>query len=165
MSKTYELTKDQTEEIKKTRKINKDKNVDKRLKSVELRGEGYKNSEIAKRVEVHPKVVSLWFCKYVKEGISGLMKKKRVGNRRNLSLDEERKLIDEFKEKASTGQYVTVKEIKIAYCKKIGHTCGKGQIYKVLARQGWRKIVPRKEHPKKASPEVIEASKKKLTIE
>ncbi|MBR4040361.1 MAG: winged helix-turn-helix domain-containing protein [Clostridia bacterium] len=33
------------------------------------------------------------------------------------------------------------------------------QIYYVLHRHGWRKIMPRSRHPKKASEEAIEASK------
>jgi transposase len=115
MPKTYKITEAQMEEIKVSRKTNKDKNVDKRLRAVELRGDGYKNNEIAIKVEAHPTVVSRWICKYIKEGISGLMKGKYVGNNRNLSLDEERKFIDGFKKKAKKGQYVTVKEIKIAY--------------------------------------------------
>lgn len=154
----YEITGTQIVEITETRKRNKDKKVDKRLRAVEMRSAGYKNNEIAAKVEAHPTVVSRWICNYLKEGISALMKGKYIGNRRNLSLEEEREFVDGFREKASSGQYVTVKEIKIAYCKKIGHECGKGQIYRVLARQGWRKIVPRKEHPKKAFPEAIEAS-------
>jgi transposase len=160
MPKAYKIEEEQITEIKEARKTTKDKNVDKRLRAVELRGLGYKNSEIAEKVEANAKVVSRWICKYFKDGINALMRGKFGGNRRNLTLEEERKFIDEFKGKAEKGQLVTVKEIKIAYCEKIGHKCGKGQIYRVLARQGWRKIVPRKEHPKKAIPEAIEASKK-----
>ena len=147
-------------EIKRRRKLNCDKVVDKRLRAVQLRGEGLGDKEIAAIVEAHPTVVSRWVCKYVKDGISGLLKGNYVGNRRNLPLEEEIKFIAEFKEKAAKGHLVTVKEIKIAYCEKIGHQCGKGQIYRVLERQGWRKVVPRKEHPNKASEAEIEASKK-----
>ncbi len=163
MQKAYEITEEQKAEIERERKRNKDKKVEKRLRSVQLRGEGYSNKEIADRVEAHPKVVSRWICKYTKEGIAGLMKKQRGGNRRNITKEEERELLDGFKEKAEKGELVTVKEIKIAYCEKIGHTCGKGQIYRVLKRHGWGKIVPRKEHPNKASEAEIEASKK-LTL-
>jgi glucose dehydrogenase len=77
-----------------------------------------------------------------------------------MPLDEETRFIDGFKEKAAKGQYVTVKEMKIAYCEAIGHKCGNGQIYRVLKRQKWRKVVPRKEHPNKASAAEIDASKK-----
>lgn len=151
-------------EIESHRKQNKDKNVDKRLRAVQLRGEGYSNKEIADKVEAHETVVSRWICSYAKNGVTAILKGSYSGNRRNLSLEDETKFIDEFKEKAEKGELVTVKEIKIAYCKKIGRKCGGGQIYRVLARQKWRKVVPRKEHPNKASEAEIEASKK-LTIE
>ncbi|MGI6691142.1 MAG: winged helix-turn-helix domain-containing protein [Christensenellales bacterium] len=35
---------------------------------------------------------------------------------------------------------------------------GHGTIYAVLERHGWRKVIPRPRHPKKASQEVVEAS-------
>jgi hypothetical protein len=50
--------------------------------------------------------------------------------------------------------------VRQLYCEKIGHRCGSGQIYRVLERQKWRKIVPRKAHPNKASEVEIETSKK-----
>jgi transposase len=99
-------------------------------------------------------------CNYTKHGISTLLKGQRGGNRRNMSLEEESEFIAGFKEKAEKGQLVTVKEIKIAYCEMIGHKCGNGQIYRVLKRQKWRKVVPRKKHPNKASEAEIDASKK-----
>ena len=160
MPKTYKISEEQKAEIEKYRKTNKDKTTDKRLRALQLRGEGCSYKEIAAIVEAHPTVVSRWVCKYVKNGISAMLKGKYIGNRRNLPLEEEIKFIAEFKEKAVKGHLVTVKEIKIAYCEKIGRQCGKGQIYRVLERQGWRKVVPRKEHPNKASEAEIEASKK-----
>ena len=164
MPKTYKITENQLEEIRGYRKINKDKNVEKRLRAVQLRGEGFNDKAIAVAVESNPTVVSRWVCKYVKDGITALLEGKHAGNRRNMTLDEESKFISGFKEKAEKGECVTVKEIKVAYCEKIGHICGRGQIYRVLKRQGWRKIVPRKEHPNKATEAEIEASKK-LTFE
>lgn len=164
MAKAYEISQEQMVEIESHRKQNKDKCVDKRLRAVQLRGEGYSNKEIADRVEAHSIVVSRWICSYVKNGITAILKGDYSGNRRNLTLEEETKFIDGFKEKASNGELVTVKEIKVAYCKKIGHKCGNGQIYRVLERQKWRKVVPRKEHPNKASEVEIETSKK-LTSE
>jgi transposase len=160
----YEISEEQMVEIKNHRKQNKDKNVDKRLRAVQLRGEGYSNKEISETVETHSTVVSRWICNYVKGGINTILKGKYGENHRNLTLEEEKKFIDSFKEKAEKGQFVTVKEIKIAYCEKIGHKCGNGQIYRVLERQKWRKVVPRKQHPNKASEAEIEASKK-LTSE
>ena len=53
-----------------------------------------------------------------------------------------------------------VKAIKAAYDKKVGHETGHGQIYFVLHRHGWSKKLPRSKHPKSATPEAIDASKK-----
>ena len=77
------------------------------------------------------------------------MNKKVIGNRRNLSIDEEKKLLSYFEEKANKGQLITVKEIEQEYIKLIGHSIGTGQIYKVLKRHNWRKVMPRSKHPKK----------------
>ena len=55
---------------------------------------------------------------------------------------------------------VSVRDIETAYQEAVGHSIGTGQIYYVLRRHGWRKIMPRSRHPKKASEEVIETSKK-----
>ena len=54
------------------------------------------------------------------------------------------------------------KEIEAAYEKQVGHRISNSQIYRVLYRHGWRKIMPRSRHPKKASEEVIETSKNKI---
>lgn len=92
------------------------------------------------------------------------MPKARTGRPLNLSYDEEEKLLAEFEAKAESGQIIEVSDIKAAYQEKVGHTISSGQIYYVLKRHSWRKVKPRSRHPKKASPEVIETSKK-LTLE
>ena len=78
--------------------------------------------------------------------------------------EKEAALLKPFQEKARKGQIVEVSEIKASYERAVGHTIGGSQIYYVLDRNGWRKIMPRSRHPKKASEEVIETSKK-LTSE
>ena len=50
--------------------------------------------------------------------------------------------------------------MKAAYIEKVGHSIGGSQIYRMLKRHGWRKVMPRSKHPKKANEEAIEASKK-----
>ena len=61
---------------------------------------------------------------------------------------------------AEAGHIVEISKIKAAYVEKVGHSIGNGQIYCVLKRHGWRKVMPRSQHPQKASDEAIEASKK-----
>ena len=77
-----------------------------------------------------------------------------------MSFEEEAEIIEKFKQKADRGQIIDVKEIEKAYQEKVDHCIGNAQIYFVLKRHGWRKIKPRSKHPKKASSEVIETSKK-----
>jgi hypothetical protein len=55
---------------------------------------------------------------------------------------------------------VTVQEIKAAFDERLGKDTGRGYIYMVLKRHGWRSVTPRSKHPKKANDGAIEASKK-----
>lgn len=164
MPKTYTISIEQVAEIEKARENIRDKQVDKRFRAVLLRGEGKRNEEIALIVEASPDVVSRWVSAYAKGGIETLLPKKRRGGRRNINYADEAALLATFNDRAEAGQMIEVSEIKAAYQKLVGHRIGKGQIYRVLKRHGWRKIKPRSRHPKKASPEVIETSKK-LTLE
>jgi transposase len=164
MPKTYIIKAEDAAQAKKARQGISDKQVDKRLRAVQLRGEGKNNQEIAQILETSSDMVSLWVSAYAKSGIEALLPKKRGGNRRNISFEEEAKMLAEFEERANAGQIVETSEIKQKYQELVGHTIGSGQIYFVLSRHGWRKVKPRSRHPKQASPEVIEASKK-LTLE
>lgn len=163
MPKVYRISKEQATEIKTIRKTIKDKKIDKRLYAVELRGEGLNNSEIASKLDTSPKVVSHWVSAYCKKGIEALKGGKYGGNRRNMSFAEEEAFLAPYKKQAESGQLVEVSQMKAAYEKEVGHTIGGSQIYRVLQRHGWRKIMPRSKHPKKASDEAIAASKK-LTL-
>ena len=55
---------------------------------------------------------------------------------------------------------IDLNEMSADYEKQVGHSISVAQIYRVLHRHGWRKVMPRSKHPKKAAPEAIEASKK-----
>jgi len=54
---------------------------------------------------------------------------------------------------------VDTSEMDATYQEAAGHKVNSGQIYRVLNRHGWRKVMPRSRHPKKASEEVIATSK------
>jgi transposase len=165
MRKTqHVISNEQAMKIREYRKRIQDKQVDKRLRAVQLQGEGKSNAEIAEQLETVTDVVSRWICKYVKGGIDALLPKERKSSPRNMSYEEEASILSSFEKLAEAGQVVEVSDIKRAYEAKAGHRIGKGQIYRVLKRHEWRKIKPRSRHPKKASDEVIEASKK-LTLE
>ena len=104
-----------------------------------------------------------WLRNYKKDSISALKNKKRTGNRRNMSFEEEKEFLKQFEEKAKKGEIVTAKDIEKAYIEKVGHSIGNGQIYYVLKRHNWRKVMPRSKHPKKANEEEINSSKKLIS--
>ena len=160
MPKRYAISEVEVEEIEKLRKGIRDKQADKRLHAVQLRGKGLKDKAIAEQLETSTDMVSRWISTYAKGGAPALLPKKRPGRPTSISFEEEAALLAEFAAKAAAGQIVEVSDIKAAYQKKVGHTIGTGQIYYVLKRHEWRKVKPRSRHPKKASPEVIETSKK-----
>jgi transposase len=137
----------------------------KRLQVLQLRMEGYKDGEIAEITKYSKSRVSAICCEYAKLGIEKFKQENRKGgNHRNISTKEESELLSQFKKRAENGNVVTTQEIESAYEEKVGHSIGDGQIYRVLKRHGWRKVMPRSKHPKKASDEEIESSKK-LTLE
>ncbi len=149
--------------IKKARKANKDKQVERRLNALELQASGKSAKEIATITGFHPAYISQLMAKYRDGGIEAITGNHYGGNRRNMSVEEEAKLLEPFRQRASQGQLIEISEIKAAYEKAVGHRIGGSQIYYVLRRHGWRKVMPRSKHPKKASDEAIEASKK-LTL-
>ena len=160
MKMKYSFSKEDYEQIKTARKQNRDKQIDKRLEVLELRWEGMTQEAIAKKTGFHRSHVSNLIRKYFEEGLSYVAGKHYHGNRRNMSLEEESALLDEYMKNAEEGHILSVQEIACEYEKRVGHNISSGQIYRVLHRHGWRKVMPRSKHPKKASEEVIETSKK-----
>ncbi len=98
-------------EIEAARKATRDKQADKRLHAVLLRGEGLSNPEIAAKLDTSYRVVSRWVSAYSKNGVSALMGGKYGGNRRNMSFAAEAELLAEFKALAEKGQLVEVSAI------------------------------------------------------
>lgn len=161
MPKTYKISAENAAEIEEIRKTNTDKKVDRRLYAVQLRGEGLTNDEIAQKLDTSKKMVSQWVSAYINNGgISALLPKERIGMHRNLSIEEEKEFLSAYTKQAEAGQIVDLNELKAAYIAKVGHSIGGSQIYRMLERHGWRKVMPRSRHPQKASDEAIEASKK-----
>ena len=57
-----------------------------------------------------------------------------------------------------------ISEIAKAYQAAVDHPVSNGQIYFVLHRYGWRKVMPRSKYPQKASDENIATSKNNTTV-
>jgi len=82
MPKTYTINNKAIMEIVEARKRNHDKQVEKRLHAVQLRGEGKRNAEIAEQLETSSDMISRWVSWYAKGGLEALLPKKREAHRR-----------------------------------------------------------------------------------
>jgi len=160
LTEKYKITAEQKHEIDEARRKNRDKRVEAKLKALSLRADGYKAKAISEATGFHPAYVSTLVSKYIHGGIEAITGNHYKGNRRNLSFEEETALLEPFMAQAEKGQMLDTAEVERRYEQAVGHKISSGQIYRVLWRHGFRKVMPRSRHPKKASEEVIETSKK-----
>lgn len=99
---------------------------------------------------------------FLRKGAPALLGKKRGGPyHQNLDKAEEQVLLERFRPLAEQGGMLLVHEVKAAYEIRVCHPVPYSTIYRMLARHGWRKIVPRPRHPK-ADKEAQETFKKTL---
>ena len=164
MPKIYKISAEQLAEIQSARRKNTNKFKEKRLRVLVLHAEGTPRSEISKITEFNECHISRLVSLYFSQGLPAIIGNNIKGNRRNLSFEEEATLLAPFKSAAEKGNVVDINAIKVEYAKLVGRDMDndKSQIYRVLARHGWRKVMPRSKHPNKASNEEIESSKKTL---
>ena len=161
MPATYRLGLEDAAKVREAMKETKNKTAYRRLEAVALRAEGKSNDEVAEITKYHSKRVSQLVSLYCKDGIDAVGGDGRKGgNSRNLTFAEEEEFLEGFRKDAESGRILTVSEIKAAYDGLTGKESAKSTVYFMLERHGWRKLVPRSAHPKKADAEAIEASKK-----
>lgn len=160
MAQVYKFSEEEIEEIVQARRENKDKRVEARLKALEMRARNVKASEIAELTGFHSAYISQLAAKYKNGGIEAITGNHYGGNRRNMSFEEEAAILAPFRERAAKGEMIEIKEIKASYQAAVDHPISVAQIYYVLHRHGWRKVMPRSRHPQKADDATIEASKK-----
>ena len=163
MKAKYAINQADYAEVKNRRKQTKDKRLDRKLQVIELRYEGKTGNEIASKLDYSKNQVSLICKAFVSQGIEEFCRQKYTSHKRLMSLEQEKQFLQKYKETAEKGQIVSAVEIKKELDKLFQRDTGKSYVYNLLKRHGWRKIMPRSRHPKKASEAKIEASKK-LTI-
>ena len=64
-----------------------------------------------------------------------------------MSFEEEEALFESFMEQAEKRQLLDTTELEKRYEEVVGHRIGSGQIYRVLQRHDWRKVMPQIKHP------------------
>ena len=119
--------------------------------------------EIALHTGLAEQTVRNLISGYNRFGPQAVEGKGKGGRRRSyMKWEEEKKFLNQYINKALTGQITTVYEIKEAFEKRVGKTVHKTTIYRLLDRHGWRKIVPRPKHVN-SDKEKQEEFKKKLS--
>lgn len=94
-------------------------------------------------------VKRIWSA-FPREGESALIgeKRGRVRGAAHLTLTEEQALLSPLKKNAAKGYVTTIADIHELHAKRVGKTIDPTVTYRLLKRQGWRKIVPLPHHPK-----------------
>ncbi len=158
--KRFHINEEEYAAIAEAQRKTRDKNVSKRLRVLEMRYQGLTVKEIAKKLDLHPQSITVICARYAKEGLEEFVRNKYTSHNRTLSAEEEGEVLREAQRKAEKGQMLTVEDIRAALDEKIGRKTEPSYVYKVLKRNGWRKVSPRSKHPKAADEEAVSASKK-----
>jgi transposase len=121
-----------------------------RIQMVLLRESGMTQPGIAAAMGVSLSTVNRAHMAFDHGGIKAL-KPKPIGGRRreNMTLAQEKALLARFAKAAGTGEMLNIHDLKAAYEKAIGHETSNSTIYNLLARHGWRKLMPRPYHPQR----------------
>lgn len=121
---------------------------------------GLSCQQIATVLGWHPGSVRNLQARVLREGIAVLQQPGRGGRHRApLTLAEEEALLAGFCLAAGEGAVVEAGPLRLAYEKQVEHPVAKSTLCRLLARHGWRKLVPRPYHPD-ASAEAQTAFKK-----
>jgi transposase len=121
-----------------------------RIQMVLLRENGMTQPAIAEAMGVSLSTVNRAHMAYDAGGIKAL-KPKPIGGRQreNMTLEQEKALLARFGKAAGAGEMLNIHDLKAAYEKAIGHETSNSTVYNVLARHGWRKLMPRPYHPQR----------------
>ena len=156
----FQINEEEYARIEEAEKGTKDKRVSQRLRILMMRYEGSKVREIAQITGMRINSISQMCRRYREQGLERFIENKYGGNRRALTEEQEKAILERFEKAAEAGQEVTATEIKAAFDEVRGKDTGRGYIYMLLERHGWLKVMPRPRHPKAANDEACEASKK-----
>ncbi len=119
-----------------------------RIQMVLLRESRMTQPLIAAAMGVSLSTVNRAHMAYDHGGIKALKPKPSGGRKReNMTQGEEKALLVRFAKAAGAGEMLNIHDLKAAYEKAIGHETSKSTVYNLLARHGWRKLMPRPFHP------------------
>jgi transposase len=130
-----------------------------RVMCVRLLALGWEARDVAEAVGLTRSSVYRRKAEYLSEG-EGTLSTSGWGGRRGgvLSVEEEAEFVAHFEDAAREGQLVTAAVMLAELERRCGESPDPSTLYRILARHGWRKVIPRPRHPQ-ADPERQEAFK------
>jgi transposase len=121
-----------------------------RIQMVLLRENAMTQPAIAETMGVSLSTVNRAHMAYDGGGLKALKSKPNGGRKReNMTVAAEKSLLARFAKAAGAGEMLNIQDLKGAYEKAIGHETSNSTVYNLLARHGWRKLMPRPFHPKR----------------
>ena len=162
--KMIRISEEEYERIKEAAKKNKNKRVDKKLQVLIMRHENKGNEEISARTGYNVRYITTLMGQYKKQGLEEFIRIKQTSHNRNMSVEQEAKVLAKFEEQADAGHELTVNQIRQGLESELGKETSVAYAYRVLKRHGWRKVMPRPKHPKAAGKEEQDSLKKLKSI-
>jgi len=156
----YKLNEQHSKELKEALKNKENQKWYRKIQAVLLQAEGNSYDKIANVTKLSQRTIGRAVQTYATRGIEGLLVENRKSNNYYMTFTQEKEFLEQFIDKATKGQVITVNDMLIEYRKETGKKMTEPAFYRLLKRHGWRKLMPRPRHPKKADAETIEASKK-----
>src|SRR5712692_6716065 len=153
--------KDQVTRLQRALKREKNPTMRQRIQMVLLREHGMTQPEIAEAMGASLSTVNRAHMAYDHGGRKALEPKPSGGRiRENMTLAEEKVLLDRFAKAAGAGEMLNIHDLKAAYEKAIGHPTSNSTVYNLLDRHDWRKLMPRPVHPDQDIKAQIDFKKK-----
>ena len=87
------------------------------------------------------------YCKVARRERAAPRPKRELRNRATTTLELEAKILDEVLEGAVRGGVIVVPPLKEKIAERLGKPVALSTIYRMLARNGWRKLAPDTVHP------------------
>lgn len=132
------------------------------LEAVWLREKlGLSGSQTAAALNYRLQTVHLLWHRWLQRGLAMFEQWASPGGRKRAYLTpaQERDFLETLAGPAAAGALPTVAAIRQAYEARVGQAVALSTVYRLLQRHGWRKVAPRKRHPR-TKPELQAEVKK-----
>ena len=130
-----------------------------RVTCIRLLALGWEAQDVAEAVGLTRSSVYRRKSEFLKDGESTLFTDGWGGRRGGvLTAAQEAEFVAHFEDAARKGQMVSASAMAAELARRAGKPASPATLYRILARHGWRKVVPRPRHPE-ADPARQEAFK------